>query len=75
MNIMTNFNENSHSFHFNGSYVRPFNGVLVTFEERMEKVLENHKQYLIGLKDFDASPPLIVNAFVLELIDIVYTYR
>lgn len=74
-NIMANFDDESESLHFGQPHVQLFAGAIFSLEDRMEKVLENHKRYLATYDDTNASPPVISNAHCLELVDMIYQVR
>lgn len=74
-NIIADFNDDDESLHFGSPHFKPFNGVVFDLEQKMEKILGNHKQYLSTYNEINQSPPIISNAHCLELIDILYCAR
>ena len=73
-NIILNFNEETDITHYTEPNLS-FDGAIAPMEDKMDKILENHRRYLAALSSVHESPAIISNAFTLELIDLFFKFR
>lgn len=75
LNIMLNFDEETDSASSYRSEILSFKGAIAPLEDGMEKIIENHRRYITTFDVKNDSPPIILNAFVWEMIDLFYKFQ
>ena len=74
LNIILNFNDSASITRYSDTHLS-FSGAIAPLEEKMERLLENHRRYMASLNNTAESPAIISNAFTLELIDMFYKFQ